>query len=100
MDAGRYHNGTSGGPGGSGGNGGNGTSGSNGGEGGFVQIIVTEAEMDLLLMLAPIKVHGGKGGAAGRNGVGGAGGPGGRGGRPHTYSTTTYEHYHDANGNR
>ena len=48
MDATRYSPGTNGGPGGSGGNGGNATNGSNGGAGGFVQIIVSEADMDLL----------------------------------------------------
>lgn len=98
MDATRYSSGTSGGPGGPGGNGGNGTSGADGGDGGFVQIIVAEADMDLLLLLGPILVEGGSGGKPGKNGRGGCGGPGGRGGSSYTYSTTTTSTYRDSNG--
>eukprot|EP00347_Sterkiella_histriomuscorum_P009341 403341583 len=99
MNATRYTNGTNGGSGGNGGNGGNGTSGAHGGKGGFVQIIVSEADMDLLMMLGPICIEGGRGGSAGRNGHGGAGGPGGRGGSSYTYSTTSTSTYRDSNGN-
>lgn len=56
--------------------------------------------MDLLSMLGPIKVNGGKGGKAGLNGRGGFGGPGGRGGSSYSWTTTTYSHYTDANGHR
>lgn len=56
MNATRHSCGTNGGPGGPGGNGGNALSGAHGGNGGFIQIIVSEADMDLLLMLAPLKV--------------------------------------------
>ena len=100
MNATQYSCGTNGGPGGPGGNGGNGTSGGHGGNGGFVQIIVSEADMDLLLMLGPILVSGGKGGAAGENGHGGRGGPGGSGGNSYSWTTTSYEHYTDHNGHR
>ena len=100
MDATRYSCGTNGGPGGSGGNGGNASSGLGGGNGGFVQIIVSEADMDLLLMLSPILVDGGLGGKAGRNGRAGCGGPGGRGGSSHSWTTTSYSYYTDSNGHR
>jgi hypothetical protein len=98
MNATRHSCGTNGGPGGPGGNGGNATSGAIGGNGGFVQIIVTEADMDLLLMLAPIKVRGGRGGEPGFNGHGGSGGPGGMGGFSHSWTTSHTEHYRDSNG--
>ncbi|CDW71365.1 UNKNOWN [Stylonychia lemnae] len=99
MDATRFTNGTNGGSGGNGGNGGNGSSGGHGGKGGFVQIIVAESDMDLLLLLGPIKIKGGPGGELGRNGHGGCGGRGGRGGSSYTYSTTTTSTYRDSNGN-
>lgn len=100
MNATQYSCGTNGGPGGPGGNGGNGTNGGHGGNGGFVQIIVSEADMDLLLMIAPIKIKGGRGGDSGLNGHGGSGGPGGQGGSSYSWTTTSYEHYTDANGHR
>jgi hypothetical protein len=89
MDAARYSCGTKGGPGGSGGNGGNASSGLGCVNEGFVQIIVFEADMDLLMMLSPILVDGGLGGKAGRNGGAGCGGPGGRLGSSHSWTTTS-----------
>ena len=65
TDADSMRNGTDGGPGGKGGNGGNGTSGANGGDGGFVQITLSEEDMDLLILLGEIKVNGRKGGLRG-----------------------------------
>jgi hypothetical protein len=56
--------------------------------------------MDLLLMLGPIKIRGGHGGDSGLNGSGGSGGPGGQGGSSYSWTTTSYEHYTDANGHR
>lgn len=46
--------------------------------------------MDLLSIIAPIKVNKGKGGKAGLNGRGGNGGPGGRGGSSYSWTTTSY----------
>ena len=100
MDATRHSSGTNGAPGGPGGNGGNSTNGAHGGNGGFVQIIVAEADMDLLLMLAPILFQGGHGGEAGYNGTGGRGGPGGMGGSSYSWTTTSHEHYTDSQGHR
>ena len=77
-----------------------GTSGADGGRGGFVQVIVSEVDMDLLLLLAPILVQGGRGGSRGTNGHGGQGGPGGRGGSSHSWTTHSHEHYTDHNGHR
>ena len=59
MDANSHQCGSNGGPGGPGGNGGNASNGAHAGAGGFVQIVVAEVDMDLLLMLGPILIEGG-----------------------------------------
>ncbi len=54
--------------------------------------------MDLLLLLNPILVNGGKGGKPGSNGYGGDGGKGGIGGSSYTYSTSTKLNIPDSSG--
>jgi hypothetical protein len=57
--------------------GGYGSSGANGGHGGRIEVLVQEADMDLLIAVS-WDVSGGRGGAAGAHGDGGRGGKGGR----------------------
>ena len=54
--------------------------------------------MDLLLLLGPILIQGGKGGRAGVNGSGGAGGMGGMGGASYTWTTTSHHTTYDGQG--
>lgn len=99
TDATRFSHGTDGGPGGDGGDGGNGTSGADGGRGGHIVIEVEQRDTHLL-MLALGDTSGGEGGAPGSNGRGGEGGRGGDGGSSHSWTTTSTEHYTDAQGER
>lgn len=99
SDATSTWSGTDGESGGPGGDGGNATSGGSGGNGGVVQIIVSEDDMDLLMMMGSILVDGGLGGKAGRNGSGGKGGRGGSGGSSYSWTTTTTSYSTDTDGN-
>ena len=54
--------------------------------------------MDLLLLLGPILIQGGKGGRAGVNGSGGAGGMGGMGGASYSWTTTSHHTQTDGQG--
>jgi hypothetical protein len=71
-----------------GGSGGKGGSGGNGGNAGNINVEVSEADADTLMLLASPLQQPGKGGSGGQGGSGGRGGAGGRGGRSYTYSTT------------
>jgi hypothetical protein len=77
--------GSDGGPGGKGGNAGDGTSGGKGGRAGEIKLFIEEKDMDLLAIMNPLEVQGGKGGTASTSGAPGAGGNGGRAGAAYTW---------------
>jgi len=97
SDATRFSSGGDGGPGGDGGDGGEGTSGAPGGDGGRIVVHVAARDTDLMMLVQP-RVAGGEGGQAGANGAGGSGGPGGDGGSSYSWTTTSTETRHDAQG--
>ena len=97
RDATRFSHGTNGGPGGHGGHAGNPSDGANSGDGGYVELVVDENDLGLLMLLKG-DLSAGNIGFAGRPGRGGVGGKGGRGGS--SYHWTETRSYTDSNGNR
>lgn len=78
-----------GGPGQDGGNGGDGGSGGHAGHGATIDLAVSQADTDLLMLLkTPPNVLAGYPGHGGSGGAPGHGGPGGKGGRGHSWSET------------